>query len=231
MLILFDKTQFRPTIYRSNLVIWLDGSDPTGNGILPANGSALGTWVDKSGLGRNATQGTGISQPTFRASVKNGRGVIRFDGTNDNMTTGTFSSTIAVPYTQFVVFKTSVYKAFNVVLGDVTTLSAMGVHGDSTKMYLFNGAVADVGITNTSFNLLYTKWNGVNTEIAVNGGATSTVNSGTTRTSLSGLRIGSNSDLSNPINGDIAEIIIYSGTLSASEISMVTKYLKNKWGV
>lgn len=217
----------------SGIQLWLDGSDPAGNEntTTPADGTALATWVDKSGRKRNATQATALLQPLFKSNIQGGKGVIRFDGSNDSMATAAFSSAIAVPYTQFVVFKTSVYKAFNVVLGDVTTLSAMGVHGDSTKMYLFNGAVANVGITNTSFNLLYTEWNGASTQISVNGGATSTVNPGTTRTTLSGLRIGSNSDLSNPFAGDIAEIIIYNRALSAAEVLNINNYLKNKWGV
>lgn len=215
----------------SGLQLWLDGNDPAGNNNNPSNGTAISAWVDKSGLKRNATQASGTLQPAYYSNVQAGKGVIRFDGSNDTLATAAFSSVIAIPYTQFVVLKTTVYKSFNVALNDVTTLSSMGVHGDSSKMYLFNGAVANVGITNTSFNLLYTKWNGTSTDISVNGGATSTVNPGTTRTSLSGLRIGANTDLSNAFAGDIAEIIIYNRTLTASEISTVNNYLKNKWGV
>ena len=35
--------------------LWLDGADPAGTRVLPANASSLSTWVDKSGNGFNAT--------------------------------------------------------------------------------------------------------------------------------------------------------------------------------
>jgi hypothetical protein len=47
----------------SGLRVWLDGADPDGTGTLPANGSLVTTWVDKSGLGNSFT---GASKPIFR---------------------------------------------------------------------------------------------------------------------------------------------------------------------
>ncbi len=43
------------TIRSSNLQLWLDANDPSGNGTQPAHNSVLATWVDKSGNGRNGT--------------------------------------------------------------------------------------------------------------------------------------------------------------------------------
>jgi hypothetical protein len=57
---------FTPTSI-SNCTLWLDGADPAGTGVLPANGS-LSTWVDKSGNGGNATQSTSGNRPTFTGS-------------------------------------------------------------------------------------------------------------------------------------------------------------------
>ena len=36
--------------------LWLDGADPNGNGVLPANNSAIATWTDKSGSGNNLSR-------------------------------------------------------------------------------------------------------------------------------------------------------------------------------
>ena len=47
----------------TNVAIWLDGADPAGTGIAPANGTAITTWVDKSGFARNATVASGA--PTY----------------------------------------------------------------------------------------------------------------------------------------------------------------------
>jgi hypothetical protein len=46
-------------------VLWLDASDPSNNGILPANNTALSPWIDKTGNGFNATNGTPARRPHF----------------------------------------------------------------------------------------------------------------------------------------------------------------------
>jgi hypothetical protein len=39
----------------SGLTLWFDGADPLNTGTAPSNGTAVGTWYDKSGNGKNAT--------------------------------------------------------------------------------------------------------------------------------------------------------------------------------
>lgn len=46
-------------ISNSTIQLWLDGSDPNGNGVLPQFGSEIINWIDKSGKGNNAT-GSGV---------------------------------------------------------------------------------------------------------------------------------------------------------------------------
>lgn len=50
-----------------------------------ADGAALATWSSRPVATINATQGTGSSQPTYRASQINGRPAVQFDGTGDFM--------------------------------------------------------------------------------------------------------------------------------------------------
>ena len=71
----------------STLVLWLDGSDPNANGIPPDNGTAVGTWTDKSSSANNYTQSTGANKPTFNTGLQNGRGAVVFDG-GDYLTGG-----------------------------------------------------------------------------------------------------------------------------------------------
>ncbi len=49
---------FSPTQI-SGCQLWLDGADPNGTGIQPANTAAVNTWVDKSGNANNAIGGGG----------------------------------------------------------------------------------------------------------------------------------------------------------------------------
>jgi len=62
--------------------LWLDGADPAGTGVAPANGSTVSTWYDKSGNGRNAPANT--TGGTFNRNALNGNGGMSFT------TTGTY---------------------------------------------------------------------------------------------------------------------------------------------
>jgi hypothetical protein len=57
------KNNFLPTSI-TGCQWWLDGADPLGTGTKPTLNSALATWYDKSGNGRNATAS---SSATFTA--------------------------------------------------------------------------------------------------------------------------------------------------------------------
>jgi hypothetical protein len=58
-----------------NLVLWLDGNDPAGNGTPPANSAVITTWVDKS---TSAANGTTTGKATYQTSFANGYGSVRF---------------------------------------------------------------------------------------------------------------------------------------------------------
>ena len=54
----------------TNFAAWYDASDPNGNGILPANGSTLNGWIDKSRNNRNLSVNEGTIY--FRSNFLNG---------------------------------------------------------------------------------------------------------------------------------------------------------------
>ena len=75
----------------AGLQLWLDASDSstlfdatTGGSLVAADG-AVARWEDKSGNGRHATQSTSGNRPLRKTGIKNGLGVLRFDGSNDFM--------------------------------------------------------------------------------------------------------------------------------------------------
>ena len=65
----------------SGLKLWLDASDIS---TVSQSGGSVSEWGDKSG-GNNATQLTGVSQPTTGTRTISGLNVIDFDGVNDFM--------------------------------------------------------------------------------------------------------------------------------------------------
>ena len=67
-----------PTIIASGCTLWLDGTDPAGNGIVPSNAATVSSWVDKSGNGLTVSAASG--QPSYTTNALNGKGVLSFNG-------------------------------------------------------------------------------------------------------------------------------------------------------
>jgi hypothetical protein len=65
----------------TGLRLWLKADAITGL----ADGAAVGTWSDSSGLGNDATEGTGGFQPTYQTNEVTGLPCVRFDGTDDRL--------------------------------------------------------------------------------------------------------------------------------------------------
>ncbi len=93
---LFASSAFTPASisglqawFRSDLGITKDGSD------------LVATWADQSGNGRDLTEAT--NKPLWVSSLINGYPAIRFDGTNDKLSSGAFS--VSQPITIFIVHK------------------------------------------------------------------------------------------------------------------------------
>ena len=74
-------------------VLWLDADDK--EAIVESSG-AVSSWLDKSGNGNHASQGTGTKQPTYSANGMNGRGIITFDASTFDTLNAGDSSTIDV---------------------------------------------------------------------------------------------------------------------------------------
>lgn len=64
----------------SGLMIWLDASSISG-----ADGSNISTWNDSTTNNYDFYQSNSSYQPKFYNNVQNGLGIIRFDGSNDNL--------------------------------------------------------------------------------------------------------------------------------------------------
>jgi autotransporter-associated beta strand protein len=60
--------------------LWLDASD---SNTVQLSGSSVTNWIDKSGNGRNASQGTAANQPTYQATGISGKPALSFDGGSD----------------------------------------------------------------------------------------------------------------------------------------------------
>jgi len=57
-----------------------------------SDGNAVDTWTDLSSNARNASQSTAANRPAYKTAIQGGNPIVRFDGSNDILTTSTFAS-------------------------------------------------------------------------------------------------------------------------------------------
>jgi hypothetical protein len=57
-----------------------------------SDGNTVETWTDLSGNARDASQSTAANRPTYKTAIQGGNPILRFDGSNDTMTTAAFDS-------------------------------------------------------------------------------------------------------------------------------------------
>jgi hypothetical protein len=200
-------------------LLWVDASDET---TITESGGAVSQWDDKSGNDNNLTQGTASQQPTTGTDTVNGLNVIHYDG-NDSLLTPNISYT---GLTMIAVFRHSSQNFM--VLG--TSLSfvyaGVGESGGSSTILSFNFGTVSFRFDGTPFS--GTTRDDLYNELA---SSTKVVTLETDKTATVGLQPFSfANDVFRPV-GDIAEVIVVDGTLTAQQISDAETYLANKWGI
>ncbi|MGB0721688.1 MAG: DUF4347 domain-containing protein [Gammaproteobacteria bacterium] len=120
--------------------VWLDATDVDGDGDSDdqGDGQSVSTWVDKSGLGNDATADSVAATPVLDASAINGMSGVQFDGVND------FLSLKAYNEANNDVIGTDTHSVFVVWQTDQTSadgsrhyaLTAVGGTGRDGRMYM-----------------------------------------------------------------------------------------------
>ncbi len=100
MLVLVSQLSAQTLPPVGNLIVHLKADDLSTAG--PIN-----TWSDASGNGHDATQDSSGLQPTVVLNALNGKPVVRFDGVNEFMSTGTGAFISSQPNTVFIIGKTN----------------------------------------------------------------------------------------------------------------------------
>ncbi len=223
----------------AGLAAWWDASDAS---TITTVSGRVSQWNDKSGNGVNATQTTANNRPSNSAQTLNGRAVMTFDGSNDIMS---FTGTARTDETQFVVVRS------NMVAGVVSTQQILG---DASSGFGLNATIKNDGAANSD---LFAQCGGFSVGTtaaryqfpannpfgpAVVSHIRSSASGGilrtdgvqratcTTSNSYALARIGGVGS-SFPLNGYIAEIVIYSRALSVADVRRVERYLGAKWGL
>ena len=229
--------KWTPSNMTSTLTMWFkaDSSDLASL----SDGDTIQLWTNQA-ITQNVAQTTESRKPTLQTNELGGKPVVRFDGTNDILSDGTVAD-------------------LNVGTGDVwfATLAKMTDNGavgfmwekGSTQLALMNtktgilafrlGGTTNIpqmnsgNWTRTGFFMTTAKRSTGSCTAFYNGSAADTT--GTTNTgsidNSNVFDIGATAVGGNPMNGDIAEILVGGGTLLESERQKLESYLDDKYGL
>ena len=207
----------------NGLFLWLDASQ-----LGLADAAAIATWNDLSSNGRNFSQGTADNRPAFKAAIQNGRGIARFDGSNDFLQS-VANQTLSQPSTWFVVARrTGNTSAYNRVLYTVDN-GELGFDNEVNTTYIYAGEASypDEAAADSAFHIIAGGFK-ANSSILRVDGVQGVGDIGPNNIANQAMFIGHST---NPLAGDVGEIILYSGQLSTADIGRVESYLASKWGI
>jgi hypothetical protein len=237
---------WRPT--EISTALWLDAEDAS---TITLNGSTVSQWNDKSGNGRNATQATAASQPTYTASAINGKPGLTWNGTSMLwLSTGAWSLAPSRQFASFAVVNlTSLsvnidsyrriwesnstfsqgYLGTNSNTTSPNYLSIAGISTNTTSPIvpgtLGAGLVSSVfGTTEVGANANRVYFNGT-------AGQTLTGNTGALSTTGITLGIDSNTKTTARWCGSMGEIVFVSSDLTVDNRQRLEGYLAWKWGL
>jgi len=221
----------------TDLQIWYDAADTAT--IIPnaTDESQITQWTDKSNFAHNANPDGGSAKPTYENTTpKNGYGYIEFDGVNDRLTINPFTQLAsATGWTMFVV-------AQKTDGAETTGVLTRTDFGDLRIELAATGSgvtVTTAGQTEVYASQSDTNWNAWTlvyeaSQPAVfrkNGSTLTPVSAPTQDATLNAsnneMYIGGSA--SDVWPGNIAEVIMFSRTLTATEYGNVENYLSNKW--
>jgi hypothetical protein len=222
---------------RNGMSLWLRGDYG-----VTLSGSTVQTWSDASGSLNTATQATGTKQPTYVASAVNGLPALTF-ASGKYMQLPTGFSTFAGASIFAVIKPTSVTAGARIIdLGNGATSDNIQLQepaSGSAALYTYNGSTgtnvtASGALTLNTFQLLEAIDTGTGTATLFTNSTQEAQNTSMgilNNLSRSANYVAQGSAGGNNFVGQIAELIVYSRNLSASETAIVENYLYNKYAL
>jgi len=226
----------------ATLFIWVDATDPAGNGTTPATGSLLATWVDKSGGARNIVQTTSLVAPTFNTNQQNAKPGVLFNSKSMNIPTLNLSPISIFCVLRAVVLSGNIFVSLTGGTGiylrastgtAVPTYNSWGIdYGAAAYRYTSATANTDLNAHVWSFTLPSGGVTGRFTfdgTVGLGNGFTSAQIAASSSTASLGCYSRNNTNA--PINGYIYELLIFSSAISLVNQTKMEGYLAWKWGL
>jgi PKD repeat protein len=208
------------------------------------NGQFMSSWADVSGNGRDVGQNTAARKPFYATNRINGLPAVQFRSAYNsygNCLTNTGYS-IAQPYTIFMVARSDGNNGAN-----SSDVFVDGYPGSANRIFIslswLGGAQANfytyAGAGPLSFPWPQPSWSnwhvyemqfaGTNSAVWVDGSFKATADVGTS--ALGGITLGDHRDRNSGLNGEMAEFVVYSGSLSSTDRYNVGSALCSKYGL
>lgn len=230
--------------------VWLnaDLGNVTNFGSTLTDGATVTTWKDVyTGSHDGNKSGNASVKPVWKSNIQNGYGVVRFDGVNDSLNINPVNAPSpglqSIPgFGLFVVARmssivgtrplTSTDTGGFRILYDGTnwTSTAAGgtgtstITGDTTKFHLYS--LLFDGTQTGNSNRLKFRYDG--TEQVLNFGATTV---GTATSPTASYFYTGEDNANNFFAGDVAELVLYSRKVNATEIASIEQYMKTHWAI
>ena len=201
------------------LKLWLDGNSvdndhSTADSI--SNGTAIGSWKDRSTSTNHATQGTVSNRPTYVANGLNGKATINYTSSQSSDITADASIRTIVTVLRQASAQTATTKPFGGNLFATTSSGKFGLQRQGSGMI-------DSGSSSKSFAVVTLQMASGNYAIYVNGIEKGTGTDPNTPTAFD--KIG------NDFSGDIAELVCYDRAFNTAVRQKLEGYLAHKWAI
>lgn len=186
---------------------------------------AVGTWPDSSGFIRNLTQATAGSKPTYKTNILNGLPVVRFDGTDDVLTSASGTG----PKHVFAVAKynTATFVDYDgLVTGAGAGDAEVVLTGRDGQNFFFNSPAVTTDYYKNGTSFVETAMTG-----PMNAFAVMSISSAGFQNPMA-VQVGlDRNNAGRYWNGDVAEILAYNAVLSAGDRQAIQNYLGTKYGI
>jgi hypothetical protein len=244
---LWNDSTWNPSMISTAL--WLDAADAS---TVTLNGSSVSQWNDKSGNGRNLTQGTSANQPLYVTNALNGKPKLNF-GTTDFLVNSSYGGWANSSFFVAAIcnLDNATLPAFPAIISENNSSSAGYLAFGSNNTTPRKIAISRTGqaTTSSTFNFPRNSWGILGFQSAL--GITGSSGSGTVTltpyldgTSAADISIGSLLTTSistivgasrlgaqDILDGSLAEVIVSPASLSSLYRQKLEGYLAHKWGL
>jgi hypothetical protein len=216
--------------YIGGCSLWLDGADPAGTGVIPANGATVSQWVDKSGNANSTTAAIGTN--TYDSTRKS----VKFSGSSYYTLPNSTITPGASYFTIFVVCRPTSLSAYPYVYyagtATVDLATALIFYPDGQ---IENGfftdfmGIASAGSVAINNSYMFTSFYNGSRTLYKNG--TSLISgspSGTKNIGVGNTCVGSQNGNST-FTGTISELIVFNVALDTTTRQGIEAYLAQKW--